>query len=218
MRGILLAAAAAAVAMAAYGEPVPVFTVDFSNPGLTPSHWTLEVHADGQGHFRSERGAAMPAEGARGIEPPDVDRDVQLSQRFADHVFKVARRQRFFAKGCEGHLKVAFQGMKKLSYAGPDGQGGCEFNYSKDAEIQALGDSLVAVATTIIEGSRLESLLQHDRLGLDREMEIVQDALGDGRAQQICSIRDILERVSDDTAVMDRVRKRARELLARADD
>jgi hypothetical protein len=113
-------------------------------------------------------------------------------------------------------LKVAFQGTKKLTYTGPEGKGSCEFNYSRDAEIQSLGDSLVAVATTIIEGARLEALRQHDPLGLDQEIQNVQEAAGDGRAQQICSIRDILERLSEDPAVMERVRKRAKALLARA--
>jgi hypothetical protein len=42
------------------------------------------------------------------------------------------------------------------------------------------------------------------------------EAAGDGRAQQICTIRGILERLAGDPEVMDRVRKRARALLARA--
>jgi hypothetical protein len=42
------------------------------------------------------------------------------------------------------------------------------------------------------------------------------DAQKDGRLRQIGVIRDILERLADDPAVMDRVRKRARALLARA--
>jgi len=35
--------------------------------------------------------------------------------------------------------------------------------------------------------------------------------------QQLCTIRGILGRLADDPQVMDRVRKRARTLLARAD-
>jgi hypothetical protein len=111
---------------------------------------------------------------------------------------------------------VAFQGWKKLSYSGPEGQGGCEFNYSKDKDIQSLGDALVAVAGTILEGARLEMLRQHDPLGLDQETEYLVEAVGDGRAQQLCAIRGILERLAGDEGVMERVRKRARELLARA--
>jgi hypothetical protein len=58
-------------------------------------------------------------------------------------------------------------------------------------------------------------LLQHDRLGLDAEMEFLSAAASDGRAQEFESIKGILERVAGDDAVLDRVRRRAREILAR---
>ena len=215
MKALVLALAAAAFALPALGEEGPVFRADFSNPGLTPSQWTLEFRPDGSGHFHSVRGNAAPQD-FKVLEPPNINRDIQLTAKFAEHAFAVAHRHKLFNSGCESHLKVAFQGTKKLTYTGPDGQGSCEFNYSRDVEIQSLGDSLIAVATTIIEGARLEALLQHDPLGLDQEIQNVQEAAGDGRAQQICSIRDILERLSEDPAVMERVRKRAKALLARA--
>ncbi len=151
---------------------------------------------------------------AKSSFPPAVDRDIQVSTAYADHVFDSARRHRWFNEPCESHLKVAFQGWKTLTYAGPQGKGSCTFNYSKDKEIQSLGDSLVGVAETILEGARLEMLLQHDKLGLDAEMEYLTEAAGDGRAQQICAIRDTLERLVQDDAVLDRVRRRARMLLA----
>ena len=91
-----------------------------------------------------------------------------------------------------------------------------QFNYSKDKEIEGLGESLVAVAASILEGARLENLLQHDRLGLDKEMEYLLEAAKDGRVQQVSTIHPILQRLADDQGVMERVRKRARELLARS--
>jgi hypothetical protein len=129
----------------------------------------------------------------------------------------MAQTHKFFQIECESHMKVAFQGMKQLSYRGPDGTGSCQFNFSRDKEIQALGESLVAVAETIVEGARLETLLQHDPLGLDHETEYLVEAAGDGRVQQIGAIRGILERLADDDAVMERVRKRVRMLLARSE-
>jgi hypothetical protein len=73
------------------------------------------------------------------------------------------------------------------------------------------------VAGTIVEGARLEALLQHDPLGLDRETEYLVEAAGDGRAQQIGAIRGILQRLAEDESVMERVRRRARVLLAKSD-
>jgi hypothetical protein len=190
-----------------------VVVVDFTNPALSPSHWALTLHPDGSGHFHSQMGKP-PDGGLQLIEAPDIDRDVQLSPQFAAHVFAEADRHNRFNENCDSHLKVAFQGWKKFSYTGPDGSGSCTFNYSKDKEIEELGDSMGAVAETILEGQRLEVLLEHDRLGLDKEMEYLVDAAGSGRAQQICAIRGILVRLAQDDEVMERVRKRARILLA----
>jgi hypothetical protein len=209
--------AVAILAVAAHGQTPaaadPMLQADFSDPGLSPSQWTLTLRPDGTGHFRSQAGKP-PDDASPGIVPPAVDRDVQVSTAYAGRVFAAAARHRWFKEPCESHLKVAFQGWKTLTYTGPQGQGSCTFNYSKDKEIQDLGDSLEAVAETILEGARMELLLQHDRLGLDAEMEFFVEAVGDGRAQQVCVIRELLERLAQDDTVLERVRKRARMLLA----
>jgi hypothetical protein len=216
MRSALLALAGVVLALSVHAETGAVLRMDFSNPALSPSQWTLVLHPDGSGHFNSKRGTPPTAERPV-IDAPDVDRDIQLSAEFASRVFQTVRRHRFLNERCDSLQKVAFQGLKKIAYTGPDGQGACEFNYSKDKEIQALSDSLVAVASTIVEGARLELLRHHDPLGLDSEMDYIADAVHDGRLQQIGAIRGLLERLEEDSGVMERVRKRARELLAQAD-
>jgi hypothetical protein len=215
MRAGLLILGVAVLALPLFAESGPVFRVDFSNPAVTPAHWTLTVYPDGTGHFHSERGSA-PTPDPPSMETPNVDRDVKLSEGFAGRVFRGAHGRAVLNGECESHMKVAFQGWKKLTYIGPEGQWSCEFNYSRDKDVQDLGESLMAVAGTILEGVRLEMLLQHDRLGLDREMEFISDAAGDGRLGQLCVIRSILERLADDPEVMERVRKRAKILLTKA--
>jgi hypothetical protein len=196
------------------GAADPTVQMDFSNPGLSPAQWTLTLRPDGTGNFRSQADKAA-GNATQGIVMPAVDREIQVSADYAGHVFAAAQHHKWFNERCESHLKVAFQGWKTLTYTGPQGQGSCTFNYSKDKEIEELGDSLEAVAVTILEGARLEVLLEHDRLGLDAEMEFLTEAAGDGRAQQIPAIRGILERLAQDETVLERVRKRARMLLAR---
>jgi hypothetical protein len=192
-----------------------VMQVDFTNDQINPPHWTLTLHSDGTGHFSSQMGKS-PDDNPQAVDAPNVDRDVQLSAGFTAHVFEVAHHHHQFNEDCESRLKVAFQGWKKFSYTGPEGSGSCTFNYSKKKEIQELGDSFQAVAETILEGARLEKLLQHDRLGLDKEMEYLVDAADSGRALEISTIRQILVRLADDDDVLERVRKRARLLLAQA--
>ena len=204
-----------------FGQPAPapasaaVIVVEFSNPGLSPAHWTLTIHRGGQAHFRSDLGPPIKAERGQ-IQTPGIDRDIELSPGFAAAAFDAAARHLFFNQNCESHLKVAYQGAKTLSYSGPEGKGSCTFNYSRDREIQALGDNFQGVAETVIEGARLETLLQHDPLGLDKEIAALADAAESGRAQQLCAIRPILERLVRDDRVLDIVRKRARALLAQA--
>ena len=193
-----------------------VVTVEYSNPALSPSNWKLTLHPDGSGHFTSQMGT-VPPDPQSEIRLPNLDRDVQLSPKFAGSVFATARQHDWFNEDCDSHMKVAFSGWKRLSYSGPEGKGSCTFNYSKDRQIERLGDSFMAVAQTIFSGARLEMLLQHDPLGLDKEIDSLARAAKDGRAQQICSIRGILERLAQDGQVMNLVRKQARNLLAHSD-
>jgi hypothetical protein len=212
MRSALVAVLALFFALPMHGVDGASLRVDYSNPSLFPSQWTLVLHPDGTGHFHAE-GGIKPQDESDVMLPAAVDRDVNLNRAFADRVFQTVRHHKLFqAEPCESHLKVAFQGWKKLNYSGPDGQGGCEFNYSKNKDIQELGDSLVAVSATLIEGARLELLL-----GLDKAIQYMVEASDDGRLQQMCAIKDILERLENDPHVLDRVRKRARILLARDD-
>jgi hypothetical protein len=215
MRLFLWSAVALVGAVCAYGQAGRTVRIEFSNPGLIPATWTLELHPDGRGHFHSERGGASQ-ESMGWMEPPDLNLDVQVSEAFAAHVFEAAASEHYFQKDCDSHAKVAFQGMKRLSYTGPNGTGVCSFNYAKDKTMQELGDSLVAVATTIIESGRLERLRQHDRLGLDQEMQNLFEMASDGRAMEMGAIREELKRIADDEALMERVRRKALELLAKA--
>jgi hypothetical protein len=215
---IWFAAALAAVLAGpacACGQAERTLRIEFSNPGLIPATWTLDLHPDGSGHFHSERGSA-PRTSIGWMEPPDLDQDVRVSAAFARHAFETAAAQRYFQMECESRNKVAFQGTKRLSYTGPEGTGACSFNYAKEKPVQELSDSLEAVAATIVEGARLERLRQHDRLGLDQEMQSFAEMTADGRATEVGAIREELERIADDEALMERVRRKAKELLAKA--
>jgi hypothetical protein len=210
-----LAACALLCPLALGADPAAVVQMDFDHPGLTPSHWTLTIHADGSGHFRAG-GAAAQGEKPRTITVTEVDREVSWEPGFAAGVLARAQRHRFFQQRCESRNQVAFTGTKTLRYDGPGGQGACTFNYSDDKEIQDLSEELRAAAEIVLYGARLEMLLQHDRLGLDAELESLEASVKEDKHPQLCAIREILQRLASDTALMERVRKRARGLLALA--
>jgi hypothetical protein len=193
----------------------PVIRVEFNDAALIPSHWTLELHTDSTAHFHSDRAVPDP-QTADPTAPsiPLIDRDLKLSPAFTERFFSTARERNLFNFKCESRNKVAYQGTKTLTYTGPDGHGSCQFNYSSDSKIQELSESVTALVASIVEGFKLASLQTHDRLGLDREMEFVSEAVKDGRLQQIGVIREQLEHLAADDALLDRVRHRAMKLLA----
>jgi hypothetical protein len=200
---------------------IPAFTeprirIEFTNPNLSPSHWIIEMHTDGSAHFHSDSRTFDPNKDDPSIlAMPALDKDLHLSPDFVQAFFTTAHERRFFNMQCEARNKVAFQGTKRLTYTGPEGSGSCQFNYSTDRRIQDLGDSAVAVATSVTEGFKLQSLQIHDRLGLDREMEYVVEAVKDGRMQQIGVIHDELESLASDESLLERVRHRARIILTK---
>jgi len=194
------------------GQQSAVFQIEYTNEQLMPSHWMLKLNPDGSGQFDAD-GGHPSQDDSKQIWAGDVHRPVQLSSAFTEQVFSTARSRRWFAFPCESHMKVAFQGTKRLSYSGPDGSGECEYNYSKDKEIEALGNSLIGVEYTILSGARLEKLLQHDRLGLDAELDNLTTAVHEGNAFEVGTIRETLSRIVSDEQVMDRARRKAKTLL-----
>jgi hypothetical protein len=194
------------------GQQSAVFQIEYTNEQLMPSHWMLKLNPDGSGQFDAD-GGHPSQDDSKQIWAGDVHRPVQLSSAFTEQVFSTARSRRWFAFPCESHMKVAFQGTKRLSYSGPDGSGECEYNYSKDKEIEALGNSLIGVEYTILSGARLEKLLQHDRLGLDAELDNLTTAVHEGNAFEVGTIRETLSRIASDEQVMDRARRKAKTLL-----
>ncbi|HTJ29145.1 MAG TPA: hypothetical protein VL346_01505 [Acidobacteriaceae bacterium] len=189
--------------------------VEVTNPQIAPPRWKLSFDATGQGSFDAEAdGVTQPGRGV--VVLGEIHQPLQLSASFAAHAFAVAHQRKLFAFPCESHMKVAFQGMKRFSYTGPDGSGSCEFNFSKDKSIQELSESFMAVENTLLYGARLEKLLQHDRLGIDKEMEDLATAAHNGMAIELGVIRPTLTRIAGDEQVLERARRKARLLLTQA--
>jgi hypothetical protein len=187
----------------------------FENPKLQPARYVIDINEDGSGHFRSVPGDAS-APDAEGIAPQPVETDIRIDEPLRSSLFKTARSHNFFNVACEStKVKVAFTGKKAFQYTGPDGEGSCTFNWSRDQQVMKLSDDLIAVAFTLEEGRRLTVEHEHNRLSLDAELEELADAARSGRAQQIQNIAPQLETIAADEKVMARARSRARQLLGK---
>ena len=189
-------------------------TFHFSNPALQPPAYTLELHEDGTGHYQSE-GSGSPPAGTASLEAQPLDRAITLAEPLRTELFQLARRNHLFATECSikgGH--VAYNGDKTFRYQGPEGTGSCTFNYSRNAQLQAMAGSLISVSNTLEEGRKLELLLMHDKLGLDAEMELLATEQADGRALDFQNIAPVLTSIAGDEEVLHRTRARAQALLS----
>jgi hypothetical protein len=185
----------------------------FENPKLQPANYTLDINEDGTGHFHSDPGSATMSD-AESIAPQVMTTDIQINEPLRSQLFSAARSHNYFNVACENaKSRIAFTGNKTLQYTGPDGNGSCTFNWSKDQQIMKLAEDLIAVAFTLEEGRRLTVEHEHNRLGLDAELQQLQDAVKSGRAQQIQNIAHQLKAIASDEKVMERARLRARQLL-----
>jgi hypothetical protein len=212
LRKVVLTLLSLLFAATGYGGQIR-FT--YENPQLQPHKYTLVVEEDGSGHFRSES-SATPADGAE-MSSESQDRTIHVSKSLREAMFSTARKSKFFAGSCDdGGNKIAFQGTKTLEYDGDDGKGSCTYNWSKNAQIDKLTDQFEAMAATLEEGSKLQRQHEHGRLSLDSEMEVLDQMVRDGRAIEIENIAPILKTLASDDAVLQRVQRRARTLLAMA--
>jgi hypothetical protein len=188
----------------------------YENPKLEPAKYVVTVGEDGSGHFRSESGVPVSNDPGNMPAAPQ-DRPIHISKALREGMFATARKNKLFAIACDdGGKNIAFQGTKTLQYEGPEGQGSCTFNWSKNAQIDRLTDQFESIAATLEEGHKLERQYEHGRLSLDTELEILQQMEHDGRAIEMENIAPILEKLAGDEAVLQRVQRRARALLALA--
>jgi hypothetical protein len=110
----------------------------------------------------------------------------------------------------------ALQGKNTLRYEGPDGSGGCSFGSAGLPQVYDLADLMTSIASTLEEGARLKLQHQYALLDLDADLEALATRVGEKQAIELENIAPILEKIANDDAVLKRVQRRAKSLLALA--
>jgi hypothetical protein len=188
----------------------------FDRPELQPPHYTITIEENGLGRFVSKAGAPPPDD-TDDVYPAPMDREIRLDPALLSDLFGYARAHRFFNENCNRKGRLAFTGNKTITYVGPDGRGSCAFVWAADAGLQQLSDRLNAVAFTLEIGRRLDVEMRHYPLGLDAELESLQNALEEQQASDLPNIAPELQYIASDQDVMNRVRRRAQALLSRCE-
>jgi len=189
---------------------------DFADPALSPAAYHLEFDDHGVGRYHSEPGKAAPADAHQGGDQP-FDQQIEVSVPLREQLLALANSRHLQSGDCESKKsKVAFTGNKTITYDGPGGHYSCTFNWSQDPQLMKAADDFIAISLTLQEGRRLRLYYLHDRLSLDGELETLANAVKNGTALEVENIREELEAISSDQAVMKRAQARAAALLAGA--
>lgn len=139
---------------------------------------------------------------------------VNLPPEKTANIFAAAANAGYLQKDCASTAKnIADTGMKTLSYTGPKGTGRCVYNYTSEKPVVVLTEIFEGMSFTFESGRRLAHEERYDRLGLDREMNSLVDALKAGRAEAPELIAPELRSLVNDDQVMQRVRRNASILL-----
>ena len=178
----------------------------FEHPALAPPSYTMVIHEDGSGHYHADAAGATP-----------LDQDMTLADPLRSQIFALVRKERFFAADCANKSKnLAFTGTKTLQYTGPDGNGTCTFDHARDVKLQEAAGGLIAAANTMQQGSKLRSLLAHDKLGLDAALASLSEEQASGLAIDLQNIAPVLQEIADRDEVLNHSRARAASLLSTA--
>jgi hypothetical protein len=198
----------------------PQVSFQFDRPGLAVPHFILTVREDGTGTYEADEARVTAPVGSAVSPPPKhIDRPLTLSPSTTSMIFKDARSLNFFNNECASKAKnIADTGKKTLTYSGSDGNGTCTYNFSENKNVVALTETFQAIAFTIDEGRKLEYLHRYDRLGLDAEMDALIHEYEAKRALELGTISPTLTSLTEDMAVMQRVRVRAARLLEQTSD
>jgi len=192
----------------AAAEPTVTFTLDF--PGGQPSHFALEARATGAAWYQSQPQPATPD--AVPGDPYLVK--FTLSQPTRARIFELAKAANYF-QGDFDYKKhrIANTGSKTLSYADGSRRSETSYNWSENRDIQQLTALFHAVANTLESGRRLAYARRYDKLGLDKELRMLEALAERGDAAELGAIAPQLEQIASDASVMRLARERSRRLL-----
>ncbi len=180
------------------------FTLDW--PERKPPHYSITADSSGRATFTAVDDTGDPAQ--------PYTREFTLSDGARRRIFDAAKALDYF-RGQFDFTKheIAFTGRKTLAYADPDRRFQTTYNWSENTELMDLTRLFQGIESTLDHGRKLEYLRRFDRLGLNAELQAMEDAARDHYLAEVHAIEPVLRQIADDPNVMDLARQRARRLL-----
>lgn len=194
--------------------PIPTITFDHFWEDATPQEYIISVKSDGTSVYLS-RNPLKPVQPGEEKEPA-YERAFTMSPWTSNKIFKLAQQANYFNGDFDYKAHpIANTGEKTLTYADISRHFDTTFNYSENKAIEELSHLFQSISSTIEHGRKLQFKYKYDKLGLESELKIAEDAAERHDLAEIQVIAVTLRTIADDPSVLNIARQRARRLLAK---
>lgn len=193
---------------------LPAITFDRVWEAYKPQSVTFTVQATGPARYVSRNPFTPPDQ--TGADP-DYLLDFTLSSKNQEKLFRDAREANYFHGDFtfKKHV-VASTGKKTLSYSDSTRHFSTTYDYSENKAIQEITNLFSGISNTIEHGRKLQFLRRFDKLGLEAELKVMEDAAESHSLVEMQLIAPTLESIAEDAAILNIARQRAHRLLAKA--
>ena len=178
---------------------------------FTPQSVRIMVYANGAAKYSSHD------PGKNGDEADEYQTEFTMSHERCDKLFRYAAEANYF-QGDFTFKKhaVASTGKKTLTYVDPSRHFTTAYDYSEHKAIQEITSIFMGISNTIEHGRKLQFLRRFDKLGLEAELKVMEDAVENHSLVEMQLIAPTLESIAGDQAILNIARQRAHRLLAKA--
>jgi hypothetical protein len=218
---VLLAASAAAPTQSPSPAPdaapvIPSVTFTQALPRAIPAYFSLRIDSAGHAAYESRREEGEPGQPQLG-EPYRIE--FVISQATAHRIFELAQSLDHFQGDWDFKKhRIADTGRKTFIYSDSSGSHQTTYNWSENRDLQELTDTFQGISNTQEAAYELNRLRRFDRLGLNHQLERMEDMAKNGWLRELQVIAPLLEKLANDREIMNIARQRAQRLLQRASD
>jgi hypothetical protein len=131
----------------------------------------------------------------------------------------LAQKLSYFQGNYDAHIKhIAQTGSKTLQYQSPQFHGSSTYNYSQNADVQALTKLFSGIATTFDYQRKLTFQYRYDKLGMDECLKDLEDLQSSHEIEELHVIAPLLRKIAADPNLMNIARQSARHILQKMTD
>lgn len=152
----------------------------------------------------------------RQLSETAAPQDFEVGPAVRTTIFNVARELRNF-KGADldAHRRIAYLGQKTFRWEQGAEAYQTQYNYTLDAKASQLQKIFESLAQQQADLATLEQALRYDRLGVNDALNQFEDHVNQRVLPEPERFLPVLDRIAEDTRLIEVARQRARSLAAR---